>query len=294
VRGLPALLGLRANGTRPTLALGLLQATSLPFIVAATQIGVALGKLSSVTAAALVCAGLLSGSSGSSGGGGLVHPGRGARRDTGELGRRPDGGQGGPPGRGGVADDELGPVHGEEPAVWAERRSLETARRRDQADLAGRGVPGGGRQVFRDAVQPVPGSDLAGGQSLLPIMAVMPVPSHRARQCYEPGFLTWVRWGEGGGDSPGRRATLRSSEIRRRPRCPRQMTSPTRKGTLWRCSDLGRRHGAHARDVRHRSGGGRRTRPGRAAGDRGRRTPVGLVAYGFVRLAAEFSHAGSV
>ena len=60
VRGLPALLGLRANGTRPTLALGLLQATTLPFIVAATQIGVALGKLSSVTAAALVCAGLLS------------------------------------------------------------------------------------------------------------------------------------------------------------------------------------------------------------------------------------------
>src|SRR6201997_1103071 len=41
-------------------ASGLLQATSLPFIVTATQIGVALGKLSSVTAAALVCAGLLS------------------------------------------------------------------------------------------------------------------------------------------------------------------------------------------------------------------------------------------
>jgi Kef-type K+ transport system membrane component KefB len=60
VRGLPALLGLRANGARSTVALGLLQATSLPFIVAATQIGVALGKLSSVTAAALVCAGLLS------------------------------------------------------------------------------------------------------------------------------------------------------------------------------------------------------------------------------------------
>jgi Kef-type K+ transport system membrane component KefB len=60
VRGLPALLGLRANGARSTVALGLLQATSLPFIVAATQIGVAIGKLSSVTAAALVCAGLLS------------------------------------------------------------------------------------------------------------------------------------------------------------------------------------------------------------------------------------------
>ena len=60
VRGLPALLGLRANGTRPTLALGLLQATSLPFIVAATQIGVVLGKITPVTAAALVSAGLLS------------------------------------------------------------------------------------------------------------------------------------------------------------------------------------------------------------------------------------------
>src|SRR6516164_6853342 len=60
VRGLPALLGLRTNGTKPTLALGLLQATSLPFIVTITQIGVVLGKLTSVTAAALVCAGLLS------------------------------------------------------------------------------------------------------------------------------------------------------------------------------------------------------------------------------------------
>jgi len=60
VRGLPALLGLRASGPRATLALGLLQATSLPFIVTATQIGVALGKITSVTAAALVCAGLLS------------------------------------------------------------------------------------------------------------------------------------------------------------------------------------------------------------------------------------------
>src|ERR1700745_2593963 len=60
VHALRALLGLRANGTSPTLALGLLQPTSLPFIVTATQIGVALGKLSSVTAAALVCAGLLS------------------------------------------------------------------------------------------------------------------------------------------------------------------------------------------------------------------------------------------
>jgi Kef-type K+ transport system membrane component KefB len=60
VRGVPALLGLRASGPRAAFAIGLLQATSLPFIVTATQIGVALGKISTVTGAALVCAGLLS------------------------------------------------------------------------------------------------------------------------------------------------------------------------------------------------------------------------------------------
>jgi len=60
VRGVPALIGLRANGTRPTLALGLLQATSLPFIVTATQIGLLTGRMSETTATALVCAGLLS------------------------------------------------------------------------------------------------------------------------------------------------------------------------------------------------------------------------------------------
>src|SRR6516164_5630129 len=60
VRGLPAFLRLRTNGTKSTLALGLLQATSLPFIVTITQIGVTLGKITPLTAAALVCAGLLS------------------------------------------------------------------------------------------------------------------------------------------------------------------------------------------------------------------------------------------
>jgi Kef-type K+ transport system membrane component KefB len=60
VRGVPALLGLRASGPRATAALGLLQATSLPFIVTATQIGMILGKVSTVTGAALICAGLLS------------------------------------------------------------------------------------------------------------------------------------------------------------------------------------------------------------------------------------------
>ncbi|GAA0932866.1 cation:proton antiporter [Kribbella koreensis] len=59
-RGVPALLSLRALGPRPTGAVALLQATSLPFIVTASQIGTATGLMSPVTAAALVCAGLLS------------------------------------------------------------------------------------------------------------------------------------------------------------------------------------------------------------------------------------------
>jgi Kef-type K+ transport system membrane component KefB len=60
VRGVPALLGLRASDPKAIAALGLLQATSLPFIVTATQIGMTLGKISAVTGAALICAGLLS------------------------------------------------------------------------------------------------------------------------------------------------------------------------------------------------------------------------------------------
>ena len=60
VRGLPALLYLGTLGRRASVAAGLLQATSLPFIVTATQIGVVLGLMTPVTAAALVCAGLLS------------------------------------------------------------------------------------------------------------------------------------------------------------------------------------------------------------------------------------------
>jgi Kef-type K+ transport system membrane component KefB len=60
VRGLPALLYLRTLGALPTTAAALLQATSLPFIVAATQIGMELGRISTVSGAALICAGLLS------------------------------------------------------------------------------------------------------------------------------------------------------------------------------------------------------------------------------------------
>ena len=60
VRGLPAVLYVRDFGRRRAAVAGLLQATSLPFIVAATQIGIALNVLQPSTASALVAAGLLS------------------------------------------------------------------------------------------------------------------------------------------------------------------------------------------------------------------------------------------
>jgi len=60
VRGLPALLYWRDLGSRRAIAAGLLQATSLPFIVAATAIGLGLGLIAPATSAALVGAGLLS------------------------------------------------------------------------------------------------------------------------------------------------------------------------------------------------------------------------------------------
>ena len=59
-RGVPALLYARRFDRRSVLAAALLQATSLPFVITATQIGVLTGLMSPVTAAALVCAGLLS------------------------------------------------------------------------------------------------------------------------------------------------------------------------------------------------------------------------------------------
>jgi Kef-type K+ transport system membrane component KefB len=60
VRGVPALVHRRTFGRRGAAAVGLLQATSLPFLVTAAQIGAVTGRLSPTTAAALVCAGLLS------------------------------------------------------------------------------------------------------------------------------------------------------------------------------------------------------------------------------------------
>jgi Kef-type K+ transport system membrane component KefB len=59
-RGIPALLYAPSLGRRAAVTAGLLQATSLPFIVTATQIGLLVGLLDPVTATAMVCAGLAS------------------------------------------------------------------------------------------------------------------------------------------------------------------------------------------------------------------------------------------
>jgi Kef-type K+ transport system membrane component KefB len=60
VRGVPAFLYRGLVGNRRTIVAGLLQATSLPFIVAASMIGVELDVISPATSAALIGAGLLS------------------------------------------------------------------------------------------------------------------------------------------------------------------------------------------------------------------------------------------
>jgi Kef-type K+ transport system membrane component KefB len=60
VRGLPALLYRRLIDGRRIVVAGLMQATSLPFIVAATAIGLELGLVDAAESAALIGAGLLS------------------------------------------------------------------------------------------------------------------------------------------------------------------------------------------------------------------------------------------
>ena len=60
VRGTPALLYRALVGWRGAFAAGLLQATSLSFIVVGAQLGIELGLMSEATGAALIAAGLLS------------------------------------------------------------------------------------------------------------------------------------------------------------------------------------------------------------------------------------------
>jgi Kef-type K+ transport system membrane component KefB len=60
VRGLPALLYVRFAGRRRAVAAGLLQATTLTFVIVAAQIGLLDGKITPTAAASLLTAGLLS------------------------------------------------------------------------------------------------------------------------------------------------------------------------------------------------------------------------------------------
>ncbi|MFN8484280.1 MAG: cation:proton antiporter [Anaerolineae bacterium] len=60
VRGVPALLYRRLIGDRQAIAAGLLQATTLGFVVVASQLGMEIGAISSATGAALIAAALLS------------------------------------------------------------------------------------------------------------------------------------------------------------------------------------------------------------------------------------------
>ena len=60
VRGLPAVVYVRLLGRSRAVIAGVLQATSLTFPVAASQIGLQLGAVSPASAAGLVAAGLLS------------------------------------------------------------------------------------------------------------------------------------------------------------------------------------------------------------------------------------------
>jgi hypothetical protein len=59
-RGLPAFVYAPLLGRAQSVIAGVLQSTSLPFIVAATQIGLGLGVVSRGSAAGLVAAGMLS------------------------------------------------------------------------------------------------------------------------------------------------------------------------------------------------------------------------------------------
>ncbi len=85
VRGVPAALCSRTLGARRAIAAGFLQATSLPFIVASTGVGVALDLMSPTTAAALVSTGVLSVAIFPAAAATLMRPRRPARRRAGGV-----------------------------------------------------------------------------------------------------------------------------------------------------------------------------------------------------------------
>lgn len=59
-RGIPAFLYARLIGTRRAVVAGLMQATTLTFVIVATQLGAATGQLTPTASASLLAAGLLS------------------------------------------------------------------------------------------------------------------------------------------------------------------------------------------------------------------------------------------
>jgi Kef-type K+ transport system membrane component KefB len=91
VRGLPALLYARSAGRRRAEAAGLLQATTLTFVIVATQIGLAAGNITPTAAASLLTAGLLSAALFPAGARRLLTPGaapRAAAHEDTRLSRR--------------------------------------------------------------------------------------------------------------------------------------------------------------------------------------------------------------
>src|SRR5277367_4680145 len=92
-RGVPALLYVRAIGRRRAAAGGLLQATSLTFVIVATVIGQQTGKLTPATSAALVAAGLLSAALFPAAAGRLLARGQAAGKRPGKRQKKRPGGE---------------------------------------------------------------------------------------------------------------------------------------------------------------------------------------------------------
>src|SRR5262249_35520513 len=128
VRGLPALLYSPLIGRHKALVAGLLQATSLPFIVAATQIGVQIGVVTQASAAALIAAGVFSVFIVPAGG--LPPLGRAVPAPRGPRGgrRAPEAPEGGVAGKRGGAPQALRSGRGEAPAGQASPRREERPR----------------------------------------------------------------------------------------------------------------------------------------------------------------------
>ncbi len=154
VRGLPALTYTRLVGRSRALIAGVLQATSLPFIVAATQIGVQIGVVTRASAAGLVAAGLLSV---------ILFPALGLvllRRE------QPDTGQP----REAVDSGDAGDHGGGSSALPRGRRTLGRMRRRRAACRADQRLPHRADPQLRSAGDVPPHAMKLRAQALIPVM----------------------------------------------------------------------------------------------------------------------------